>query len=288
MNLSSLPVYYSKENITNRFVDNSNVYILPSICYMGIITSLACLVVSSSFKRRDDHHDDDKSNPTLDYIFLNSLIDLVFLLIQSFLFIFRCGALCPYGYTYTAKFYEIYIYLYIGYILVTSQVLLNIYVSVERLRMFSGKLTSHLGGSSSASNCSNSSHISCTLWRLNIFQVYFIFLLISVFFNAPPYLMAKEITPLGVLVNSANNSTDVLYVRTTRKEFQTSTIRPLLTILLVIKDPLMYLVLCAINILVCVKFRKFLYSKRQILKTSTSPSKKKKLIINLYFRLTQI
>ena len=123
MNASSnnLRVYYSKVNLTNSFVDNSNVYLLPSICLFGIGTSLLCLLVS--FKR------DDSNAKTLDYILINSAIDFIFLLIEIFVVIIRCGALCPYGYTYAAKFYEIYIFQYVGYIFVTGQVLLNIYVA---------------------------------------------------------------------------------------------------------------------------------------------------------------
>ena len=134
MNISSLPVYYSKEEFTPRFVDYSNVYLLPPICAFGIATNILCIIVSS--KR------DESNAKSLDYILLNSIIDVIFLLIQFFLFIIRCGALCPYGYTYGAKFYEAYIYLFIGYVLVTSQVLLSMYIAWDRLNMFSGKLSS--------------------------------------------------------------------------------------------------------------------------------------------------
>ena len=132
MNISNFPIYYSKENLTVRFADYSNVILMPTICYIGVLGSLLSLIVT--FKR------DESNAKTLDFIFLNSSIDFIFLLTQSFLVVFRCGVLCPYGYKYASKFYEIYIFLYFGYILITSQVFLNIYVSYDRLKMFSAKL----------------------------------------------------------------------------------------------------------------------------------------------------
>lgn len=236
MNYSNLPVYYSKENLTTRFIDNSNVYLLPSICLFGIITSLICILVS--FKR------DESNSKTQDYIWINSMIDFLFLLIEFFLFIIRCGSLCPFGYSYGAKFYEIYIYLYIGYILMSSQVFLSLYVSIERLRIFSGKLVVQK--------------------NKNLFFVYNICLLISILANALPYLIAKEITPLGILYSN-DSSFEILYMRATRKNFQTPVFKHLLTACLVIKDLVMYMTLLVVNIWVCLEFRKFLDIKNKLI-----------------------
>lgn len=242
MNFSSsdLPVFYSKENLTNRFVDNSNVYLLPSICGFGIITSFLCLVVS--IKR------DDSNAKTLNYILINSCLDFLFLVIESFLFIVRCGALCPYGYKYFSKFYEIYIYLYVGYILVTSQVLLNIYVAYDRLNMFSGKLNSQS--------------------QISIFKVFGICLVISTLANALPYLISKDIIKLGIYKPDGPNSTysDILYIRTVRKEFDSSVWENIITVVAAIKDPFLFLVLCGVSILVCFRFRAYLKSRKLLIK----------------------
>lgn len=232
MNYSDLPLYLSKENLTTRFVDYSNVFLLPSICYIGIVTSFVCLLVT--FKREEAYA------KTLDYIFVNSAIDFLFLLIESFLVIIRCGALCPYGYTFAAKFYEIYMFLYAGYILVTSQVLLNIYVSFDRLKMFSTKKSTNKPTS--------------------IFKVYAVCVTISAIVNSPSYLISKEVVLLGVYKPNGNSSEfDYMYIRTTRKEFQTEALQYFLTALVAVKDMATFCVLCLMSIIVCIRYK--LYSK---------------------------
>lgn len=236
---SSLAIYYSKDNLTTRFVDYSNVYFLPFVCLFGVITSFLCLLVT--YKR------DDSNGKTLDYIRINSAIDFIFLFIESFLFIIRCGTLCPYGYTYASKFYEIYIYLYFGYILVTSQVFLNIYVTYDRLRMFSGKLGNQK--------------------RLGIYQVYVICVFISAIANALPYLISKTVSAAGIYMSGPNSSSqDILYIRTMRKEFDTPFFQDLLTTIMAIKDPTMFTLLCLLNVFVCLKFRLYLKTRKILIK----------------------
>lgn len=235
----TLPIYYSKANLTTRFADYSNVYVLPSICAFGIVTSILCIIVSA--KR------DESNAKSLDYILLNSLIDFLFLLTQFFLFIIRCGDLCPFGYTYAAKFYEIYIFLYFGYVLVSSQVFLSIYISYDRLSLFSGK--------------------AYTQKKMSLYRVYFVCFVISGLVNAPPYLIAREVVALGIFIPTPNTTSyEILYIRTIRAEFQTLIANYLLTILMAIKDPIMFTVLTGLSIWICVKFRIYLKSKKMLIK----------------------
>lgn len=247
MNNSNLLIYYSKENLTNRFVDYSNVFILPIICYFGIFTSFICLLVT--FKNNEDS---SKPNAkTLDYIFINSSIDFIFLVLQSFLFIIRCGALCPHGYTYTAKIYEYYIYLYVGYILVSSQVFLNIYVSFDRLKMFSAQKSKKK--------------------PMNIFKVYGICLGASILANAYPFLIFKQVVVFGIYMPNKNSTHyDLLYKTAVRKELDTSLFQNLLMANMVIKDPVMFCFLCAVAIVVCVRYRNYFKVRKNLIKTSPS------------------
>lgn len=252
MNFSNLPVYISKENLTTRFVDYSNVYLLPSICFFGIITSFICILVS--------YKHEESNAKTFDYILLNSIIDFCFLLIECFLFIIRCGVLCPYGNTWFAKFYEIYIYLYVGYILVTAQILLNIHVTYNRLKIFSGKLSNKK--------------------QLTIYQVFGICTCLGALANLLTYPIAREIVPVGIYKPIANSSySEILYVRVYRKEFQTIVMQNILTVFVFFKNPFTLFVLCVISILVCYRFRKFLKSRKKLLKCVKS-SKYYKFILN--------
>ena len=239
MNNSSLPIYYSKETLSTRYGDFSNVYLLPSICGFGIITSFLCILVS--FRR------DDSNAKSLDYILLNSIIDLLFLLCEIFVVIIRCGLLCPYGYTYAAKIYEVYVFLYTGYVLVTSQVLLSIYVAYDRLTMFSGKMSVQK--------------------RFTIFKAYIIFLVIAAVANSPIYGFSREIIPFGIYMSSPGSSSyEVLYKKRYKLDYQTQLANTLLTTLSIIKDPFLYIVLCVANFWVCVKFKSYLNSRKTLIK----------------------
>ena len=251
MNISSLPVYYSKVGLTPRYADYSNVYVLPPICAFGIATNILCIIVSA--KR------DESNAKSLDYILLNSVIDVVFLLIEFFLFIIRCGALCPYGYTYGAKFYEAYIYLFIGYVLVTSQVLLSMYIAWDRLKMFSGKLTAKKP-------------------KLNLYLVYILFFIIGGILNMPKLVLSKKIIPLGIYISTENSTSyEIMWTRSTKSEFRTPLVQWLLTAISIINYPLLFGSLFLLNIWVCVKFRMYLNSRQQLLKYATS--------CNLYLHL---
>lgn len=124
MSRRNLTIYYSKEELSERIYDYSNVYLLPSICLFGMATSGLSIIVS--FKKSLNEN-------ILKYIFINSLADFSFLLTQFFLLIIRCGTLCPYGYSYWANIYEIYVYWFLGYTIICFKVLVDISVSIERL-----------------------------------------------------------------------------------------------------------------------------------------------------------
>lgn len=250
MNISNLPIYYTKLDLTSRYTDYSNVILLPLICAFGIATNVLCIVVA--FKHDERERNASKS---LDYILINSFIDLIFLLFAFPLFVIRCGALCPYGYSFGAKFFEIYIYLYGGYTLVTSQVFLSIYVAHDRLSMFSGKVD-----------------VNKTK-KLRIYHVYIVCFVISSLANAPVYLVSKEVSPLGLLISEPNSSSysyEVLFIRATRSGFDTKLASYLLTACLAVKDPFMFIVFTLVNVFVCIKFRAYLKSREALLKKSTS------------------
>lgn len=258
---NSLPIFYSKSSLTSRIADYSNVYLLPLVCLFGMITSLISIVViltrNPPFFARLLKRELHALNKTLDYILLNSLIDFTFLLVESFLFIIRCGTLCPHGFTYTAKFYEIYVYLYLGYVLIGAQVFLNIYVAFDMLQMLNAKTYVSQG-------------------RGLIYVVTLICVTMSITVNLPVFLLSKQIVPFGIYMPNGPNSThsELLYTSVIRPGFETRLAQDLLTLCLVIKNPVMYISLVVLNILVIKRYRKYIKSK----KTLVSPAQSCNLI----------
>lgn len=241
MNDSSLPIVYTKDDLTSRFLDYSNVYFLPTTCFFGMITSVFCLL--SSYKT-------DASNANLmNYIFINSIVDLFFLLTQFFSFIIRCGTLCPYGYAYLSKAYEIHIFWFIGYSLVNMQVFFNTYVAYNRLKAFS------------------STSIQKTP---NFYYPFYFFAVVAILLNIMPTPLDYDVSAFAIYMPGPN-TTEVLYQVGFRTDFQsTVAFQVTLTVFLAFKDPFMYLFFSFMNLLVVYKFKKYLTKKRKLIKTSRS------------------
>lgn len=231
MNYSFL---FTKNNLTQQFIDYSNVYLLPSICVLGIFTNIITMIVS--YKRNSNEN-------IFKYIFINSTADFLFLLTQSFIAIIRCGVLCPYGYSYWSKFYEIYIYLFVGYIIIAFKVMLDISVSLNRLLLLS--------------------NIKPGSKEINFYLKAFLFLIISICLNLAPYVLSREIVIKAFYFNSFNSTEfEILYTKSIKLEFQTTWGRALLASLTIIKDPFLFTSFCTINILLAIKFRKHIKKKK--------------------------
>jgi hypothetical protein len=234
----NLTIYYSKANLSTRFADYSNVYVLPVVCAFGLLTSLASLVVAFQIKQRDH---------IVEYILANSLIDFLFLLTQFFLFLIRCGTLCPWGYTRASKLYENYIYLFVGYTLNTFQALFNLLMAIQCLRLFSSQRR-----------------------RTNQIKnhwFYILFVILALGLNAPSILFSRELTVVGIYV-APNGKADYLYEWLAINAWHQGFLKLFRTLLAIMKTPFLYVLMGVFNILVAVRFRSFIRKKQ----TMTSQS----------------
>lgn len=232
----SLTLISFKESLTSRLIDYSNVYFLPVICLFGILTSICCLIVSG---KKDTTKIRNASN--LKFITVNSLMDFIYLLTQFFIFIIRCGALCPFSYTYTATFYQTYVFWFLGYTVINAQVLFGIFMAYDRLRMLTKRRKS----------------------TKFIYSVSVVCIVISVFLNVLPYIVFRKIDVY--VVYQSQNTTEFLYHSVIAKNFQTSFFEAVQTVILTIKDPFLFLVFCFVNSLVCLKFKQHMNKKMTLL-----------------------
>ena len=161
-NSENFTIYVTLEDLSSRLYDYSNSYFLPITAVFGLLTSSFCLVGSA--------RKDTSNSKSLNFIFINSVANFLFLLTQFFVFLFRCGNLCPFSYNYFPQLYQIQIFWFLGYSLVNSQCYFGIYVSTTRYRLFSARKGSP---------------------KQNLFIVYlicaFISLVVNVFSNSLPY-----------------------------------------------------------------------------------------------------
>ncbi len=124
----SLVIYRNVIGLSTRMLDDLNVYAQPSVSFF----CLACGLLNVSIL----------SNKTLKgmvykHLFVVAIASCVYALNNSFTFIIRCGLLCPYGYSYWSKVYEVYCYIYIAKSLELFILLLEIHLAFQRIHSFS-------------------------------------------------------------------------------------------------------------------------------------------------------
>ena len=232
---------YNKSELSPRLVDYTNVFIHPAICLFGMVTSLLSLVIFCDKKFLLA-----KANSIIyQYMLVISVCDFLFLLTQFFLVVIRCGSLCPFGYAQSSKSYELYIYLFIGYTIITFEVLLDISVSINRLFSFSTKLK-------------NSSEIK---FRLKCG----LFLIASIVLNVP-IAISNEVSLLGYSIDEQSNNThyEELFKVNLKVSFDSPLTRAVLLAISIAKETLLFFILCILNIIIAVKLNRHMNKKSNL------------------------
>ena len=233
--INNEPIYNTTNHLSLLLYDYANTYFLPLICLFGIITSSISIIVIIKNKLNNDFNK---------FLFINSCCDLAFLTTQFFLFIIRCGTLCPYSYTYEAKFYEAYVYNYSGFVFSTFSLALDISVSLDRY--FSFKSSSRYDK-----------------YKLKFEKRCIIIFIFSAAICAPPYLLFRRPQEFGALriFNKENNLTSFqkLYkiFETTDKISQLVT-----TFIRLIRGYGLLILLLTLNVLIAFKFKRHLNQKK--------------------------
>lgn len=236
INDSSLDIYNTTESLSLRIYDYSNFYLLPSICLFGIVTSSLNILVIIKINKLNE-------NVYL-YMLINSISDLVFLITQIFVGLIRCGFLCPYGYTYGAKFYELYIYLFAGYTIIIFDCLINISVSIDRLRSFSSKQIQ-----------------ASTSRKMFLIRCICLFAL-SVLILLPIYMLPREIKAFGLL--NLNGSYETLYIHSLKPSWKIPLTQTLVSGIIIAKGPILLLLFICINCFVGIKFAQHIKNKKNV------------------------
>ena len=243
MSFNSLKIYNSTDEFSIILYDYTNTYILPFISLFGVITSIINVVVLLKIKLNNDINK---------YLFVKSCCDLTFLTTQCFIFIIRCGRLCSYSYSYSAKFYEAYIFRYFGYVLIFFSCSLDITVSIDRIFSFQSK---------------------SRYYKLKIpFKIRCVVLfIISTFICIPQYVLFKIPEAFGKLYvyDSKTNSTsyELLYQLKNRKN---EDLKNLVTVLKYIRGYGLFGLLSLLNLIIVYKFKKHLGKKESMTKNGNS------------------
>ena len=107
----------------NRIRDIWWTFILPSICIFGICANMINIIILAKLR---------KKNSTYRLMLYNSISNLLYSFVCAFVFMMRCGNLCPFQNTWIACVYEKYFYFYFSGVLGMFNVLIEIIIAIQR------------------------------------------------------------------------------------------------------------------------------------------------------------
>ena len=228
--MSNISNFTKSQSLLPIITDIFNVFILPPICFIGILLSLLCILITNRIK----------NNTIFLYIKINAFSDMIFLTINFFIGIIRCGEICPLDTTYAAKFYEIYIYLYIGSTILMISSFTEIFIIIIQY---------------------------LTIRKINIIEklnpkiVLFGFLIIALILNSPIFIIRK----IDEKVDAQNVS---IYSIQLNDFGKTDSGRLTLILYGLVRGAFLFIILFICNILLTFEYRKYLNKKKKIQHTT--------------------
>lgn len=202
---------------------------------------------------------------TNEILLLISISDFLNNIIRILLMPARCGIYCSIGYSYSMKFYELYIFLLLGNIKLTFVIFLYIYLAFIKLLAFSKKIKKNT--------------FSIKKCKFKIFLAY----LVATLVNLPNYLFTRQISHFGYLNirNSTNHEIDLRPLYNIENTVDKKTVYDeLLFALTVFKGFLMIIILLVINLAAFIKLK--LYLRKKISREKSKYRSKSIFAINFY------
>ena len=218
-------------------VDWSYFYVLPLICFTGFIFEV---ISSMTFIKITKNN----QNAIYKYLLYYSISDALALLIYSFVGIFKCGVHCNTDKTFMAKAYELYVYLFVGNVLNTLSVFIDIKIALDRYLLMS-------------------KNASRTLFnRIPPKRVVFGFFLASILLNTPylfVYEIEQKLNSIYIIKNETHFKYDYKIIKS--NFFSNKSNNNMLVMIEISKDVLLLMFVFTINLLISLSFKKQLKKK---------------------------
>ena len=233
-------LFYKLDDLSSKVIDIINVFVLPFINIYCLICSLLLVIVFSS--------NQFKTAEIYQYLLAKSVACTFYFCMSSFISLIRCSVYCPYGYEYGTKFYELYIYYFLGKIIEVFTFLIDINLCVIKYRSFSTK--------------NRNKKLSSKL----IFAITIIgFIAIGLILNILPTFFGRTIVQIGYLASNrtVNNLTVTLIERPLFQVTKTSVSFYMVTQIIASAQGLIFVFLIFImDMLITYKLRSFLAKKQ--------------------------
>lgn len=238
-------IFNSTDFLSTIITDIANVFVLPPLCLIGMLLNLICIIVILQPELKGEIYS---------FMLFHSICDFIFLLICFFTFIIRCGSFCKHSYTYGAKTYELFIYLFIGNSFLQFDTLIDILVSFNRLNSFS-------------LNYKNPTSSINKFKGFDLKSKCILLIICSLLLNAPSYLITRSVQKIGLL---QTQNYEPIYSIATNWIGENVLITSLLFILSLSRGFLLLMLLFVLNIIIGCKFKKHMEQKRRVMPTKLS------------------
>ena len=237
--------YYSLDGLSTRSNDILNVLIIPMVnVYIMICYLISSIVLSSKNLKGEINR----------LLLVNSVTGVIMFALSNSSSITRCGTLCPWGYEYYSKAFELYIYLFVGRSAEVFGILTELNMLFLKLRSFSAKRRT------GQSKILKHDKIKFILLISSYWLMSFIFFYLPTFYG-------RSIIKIGNLIsNKTINGNDTIKIiqRSLFILYKDNT-NDLVNILIQLFFPsillLLYLVIMVLNSIIAYKLIKFLRNK---------------------------
>lgn len=232
-------LYYSLDSLSYRISDYGYTYIIPLACAFGIITNALTIVVivKGSLK-----------GILYKYMLFMSIFEIIEMTLNFWIMLVRCGTLCPYGYDYLSKVYELYLYSYIRNVFIFFSNITDLHIAFNRLNHFSKDLKRF------------SKKIPFKL-RIGVLLV------LGFAINYPNYILTRDIVKIGSFVTYGNQNTTLLkplYQIKNNAYNDNIYWKVVLFILAVSRKLLLLIILFIANVIMGFMFKKYIKNKEAL------------------------
>ena len=236
---TQLRCYDSLLEITTKYVDIGNTFLLPIINLFSLVSNLICIKVLTSNKLKTN---------IFRLMLFGTISDFIFAIVCISIPFIRCGTFCDWSFSYAAKTFELYVYLVITNSCLLFSLLINIYQAISKYYSFSHKIKTSNNSSKKERN------------------IVFLFFIVSISINIIVYAIPRDIELVGYLSVKLNETISLipLYnVENNSIEKKNISIEWILFIITILKGVVLISVLLILNILVFAKLKKYI-AKRKI------------------------
>jgi hypothetical protein len=118
-------------SFSSRFIDDLN----RVQSFVSLLVFISCLLYAIVCLNKS------LKSVTYKHLALDSIVTVIYSIINCSSWIIRCGALCPYGYNFWSKMFDLYIFIYVRQSLDTFMMLIEIHLTYVKLQSFQNELS---------------------------------------------------------------------------------------------------------------------------------------------------